>query len=508
LPSALSDGQNQGTPAEGSQVPELFIDGAWVSGSGGQRSDVVNPCDQSVVRTVEWAGADEVAAAVAAAKGAFDRGDWAATPAGERGALLYRVAELLVRDSEQIANTETLDTGKTLTESRADVDDVTAVFRYYAGLADKDAGRVVHTGMQNVLSRVVYEPVGVCVLITPWNYPLLQLSWKVAPALAAGNTVVIKPSEVTPLTSIKLVQLLEEAGAPRGVVNLLLGDGARVGAPLVEHPDVDMVSFTGGLATGQSIIRASAETVKKLAVELGGKNPNIVFADADFETSVDYALTAAFLHAGQVCSAGARLIVADSIHDEFVAEVGRRAERIRLGNGLDPATESGPLVSAAQLAKVETFVASALEQGARLVAGGRRPDEPDLAKGFFYRPTVFADCRRDMRVIREETFGPILTVERFADEPGAIELGNDTDYGLAGAVWTSDMGRAARVAGALRHGTVWINDFHPYVPGAEWGGFKRSGNGRELGPTGLAEYREAKHIWHNTAPEPLRWFKG
>jgi betaine-aldehyde dehydrogenase len=489
-------------------VSSLFVDGAWIAAQDGRRDDVINPYDQSVVDTVDLAGNAEVDSAVAAARAAFDDGSWTQTPAGERGALLQRVAELLVRDKERIARTETLDTGKTLTESRIDVDDVTAVFRYYAALADKDTGRIVDAGVPSVLSRIVYEPVGVCALITPWNYPLLQLSWKVAPALAAGNTVVIKPSEVTPLTSIILVELLDEAGVPAGVVNLLLGDGATVGAPLVAHPLVDMVSFTGGLRTGQSIIRASADTVKKVAVELGGKNPNIVFDDTDFDTAVDYAMTAAFLHAGQVCSAGARLIVQDTVHDDFVAELGRRTERIRLGNGLDPETESGPMVSSAQREKIEGFVASASSEGARLVAGGRRPDEEELRKGFFYRPTVFANCHREMRVIREETFGPILTVERFTDEQAAIALGNDTDYGLAGAVWTSDMGRAHRVSRALRHGTIWINDFHPYVPDAEWGGFKRSGNGRELGPTGLAEYREPKHIWQNTAPAPMRWFKG
>jgi betaine-aldehyde dehydrogenase len=491
-------------------VPSLFIDGTWTSGSGGD-SDVINPFDASVIETVDTAGAADVERAVGAARAAFDAGPWPHTPASERGALLRRVADLLVRDKEEIARTETLDTGKTLVESRIDVDDVTGVFRYYADLADKDAGRLVDTGQANIISRVVHEPVGVCVLIAPWNYPLLQLSWKVAPALAAGNTVVIKPSEVTPLSSVLLVRLLEEAGTPPGVVNILLGDGRSVGAPLTEHPGVDMVSFTGGLHTGQAIMRAAAGTVKRVALELGGKNPNIVFADSAttderFEAVVDNVVTAVFLHAGQVCSAGARLIVEDALHDDLVAEVGRRAERIRLGNGLDEGTESGPMVSAVQRAKIEDFVASARAEGARLVAGGHRPEEPELQKGFFYRPTVFADVRRDMRVIREETFGPLLTVERFRGEEEAIALGNDTEYGLSGAVWTADAGRAERVARALRHGTVWINDFGPYVPGAEWGGFKRSGNGRELGPTGLAEYQEHKHIWQNTEPKPMRWF--
>jgi len=488
-------------------VPSLYIDGTWSRGSAGT-AEVINPFDASVVETVDQAGPDDVERAIAAARAAFDTGPWRSTTAPERGALLRRVADLLVRDKEEIARTETLDTGKTLAESRIDVDDVTAVFRYYADLADKDAGRLVDTGRPEVLSRVQHEPVGVCVLITPWNYPLLQLSWKVAPALAAGNTCVIKPSEVTPLTSVLLVRLLAEAGAPAGVVNILLGDGPTVGAPLTEHEAVDMVSFTGGLATGQAIIRASAATVKRVAVELGGKNPNVVFADTDFEVAVDNVLTAVFLHSGQVCSAGARLIVQDTLADELVAEVGRRADRIRLGNGFDEGVEVGPMVSAAHRAKIEDYVASALDEGATLVAGGRRPDEPELGNGFFYRPTVLDGCHRDMRVIREETFGPILTVERFRTEDEAIMLANDTEYGLAGAVFTTDGARAHRVAAALRCGTVWINDYHPYIPAAEWGGMKRSGNGRELGPTGLAEYQEAKHVWHNTSPAPQRWFTG
>jgi betaine-aldehyde dehydrogenase len=489
------------------RVPHQFLNGSWTTGSGGV-ADVVNPFDASVVARVDQAGADDVDRAVAAARAAFDTGPWPRTPATERSAVLRRVADLLQRDKDEIARTETLDTGKTLVESGVDVDDVTNAFRYYADLVTTDSGRLVDTGLPHVVSRVVHEPVGVCALITPWNYPLLQLSWKVAPALAAGNTVVIKPSEVTPLTSLALVALLHEAGVPAGAVNIVLGDGRTVGAPLVAHPDVDLVSFTGGVPTGQSIMRAGADTVKRVSLELGGKNPNIVFADTDFETVVDYALVAVFLHSGQVCSAGARLLVEDSLHDDLVAEVARRADRIRLGDGMDPDTESGPLVSETQRAKIEDYVASAREEGARVVAGGARPDDPALAEGFFYRPTVLADCHAGMRVVREETFGPILTVERFSTEEEAIALANGTEYGLAGAVWSNDLAKAHRVAGALRHGTVWINDYHPYVPGAEWGGMKRSGTGRELGPTGLHEYQESKHVWHNTAPSAQRWFKG
>ena len=271
---------------------------------------------------------------------------------------------------------------------------------------------------------------------------------------------------------------------------------------------MDLISFTGGLATGEKIMASAAQGVRRVALELGGKNPNIVFDGTDFDTVVDNALTAAFLHSGQVCSAGARLIVQDSLHDSFVAELAARADRIRLGNGMDPDTECGPLISEAHRAKVERYIALGLAEGAGLLAGGKRPDSPDLAKGFFLRPTVFAGCRREMAVVQEEVFGPVVTVERFSTEEEAIRLGNDTSYGLAGAVWTSDAGQAERVAGALRHGTVWINDYHPYLPQAEWGGFGKSGIGRELGPSGLEEYQEKKHIYHNTSPAPAHWFSG
>ncbi|HEX6527062.1 MAG TPA: aldehyde dehydrogenase family protein [Streptosporangiaceae bacterium] len=489
-------------------MKNLHIAGKWTPSADGGTSQTINPFDATVLDTLAEAAPKDVDAAVGAAREAFDEGPWRRTTMTERSSLLDSVADLLQRNREELARTESLDTGKTLNEARFDVDDSTAVFRYYASLAaaGAHAGRVVDAGRAHVTSRIVHEPVGVCALIAPWNYPLLQISWKLAPALAAGNTAVLKPSEVTPLSTIALTALVEEAGVPPGVVNLLLGAGGTAGHALVAHQGVDLISFTGGLATGERIMAAAARGVRRVALELGGKNPNIVFADTDFETAVDNALTAAFLHSGQVCSAGARLIVQDTLHDEFVTELAARADRIRLGSGLEPATECGPLVSTAHRDKVERYIATSLSEGAELLAGGQRPEEQELAAGFFLRPTVFARCTREMTAVRDEVFGPVVTVERFSTEQEAIWLGNDTSYGLAGAVWTSDAGRAERVAGALRHGTVWINDYHPYLPQAEWGGFGKSGIGRELGPSGLAEYTEQKHIYHNTAPAPARWF--
>jgi betaine-aldehyde dehydrogenase len=485
---------------------ELYIDGVWQTAKAGGTRDIIDPLNARVVRTVAEADRQDTREAIAAARRAFDTSDWPWLPGAERGRFLYRLADAIERDKENLAAIETDDTGKTLVESRMDMDDIAGVVRYYAGLADKDAGEVVDAPIPGLRSVVVREPVGVCGQISPWNYPLLQASWKFAPALAAGNTIVVKPAELTPLTTIRVFELMDEVGFPAGVANLVLGAGAAVGAELSENDDVDLISFTGGIETGQRVMRAAAGSVKSIALELGGKNPNIVFADADFDVAVDYALLAVFLHAGQVCSAGARLLVEASVHDAFVDAVVERTQRIRLGDGRDPATESGPLISAEHRDKVETHVAQALDDGATLRCGGKRPDDPALADGFFYEPTVLTGCRPDMRIIQQEVFGPVLTVEPFEDERQAIAFANGTEYGLAGGIWTTDLVKAERVAARLRVGTVWINDFHPYFPQAPWGGYKRSGIGRELGRPGLEEYQETKHIATNLAPKASGWF--
>ncbi|MCU1403914.1 MAG: aldehyde dehydrogenase family protein [Glaciihabitans sp.] len=487
---------------------QLFIEGEWVDALDGVVRKIRCPADGSFVRSVADAGPRDAARAISSARASFASRVWADRPERERGALLLRVADLIDRDVAAYSMAESLDTGKRLVEAEYDMADIAACFRYYGAMAGEGIGRVVDTGRPDALSRITVSPVGVCALITPWNYPLLQASWKVAPALLAGNSFVIKPSELTPSTTMMLMDTLSEAGLPAGVANLVTGTGAGVGATLTSHPDVDLVSFTGGLTTGRSVMAAAAATVKRVALELGGKNPNIVFADSDYETAIDHALTAVFLHSGQVCSAGTRLIVEESLHDRFVADLADRASRIRLGGPFDDNAETGTLISGAHREKVAAYVAAGIAEGAVLVTGGSAPAEERFADGFFYLPTILDGCTATMSVITDESFGPVLTVETFRTEAEAISIANDTIYGLAGAVFTTDSGKAQRVAEALRHGTVWINDYHPYLPQAEWGGFGQSGNGRELGQAGLAEYREIKHVFHNIDPKPPHWFGG
>ncbi|WP_010529728.1 betaine-aldehyde dehydrogenase [Lentibacillus jeotgali] len=487
-------------------IKKQLIDGSWVTSNSDAVRDIINPFNQKIVATVTESDESDTKAAITAARKAFDQGDWATTPAAERGKIVHKIADLIERDREELAELESLDTGKTVEESLGDMDDIAGVFRYFAEMADKDGGEIIESPIPNSTSKVVHEPVGVCGQITPWNYPLLQASWKLAPALAAGNTLVMKPSEITPLTSIKVFELMAEAGVPAGVVNLVLGPGDSVGAELSANDNVDLISFTGGIHTGKKIMQAASSNVKNLALELGGKNPNIVFADADFETAVDQAMNAVFFHAGQICSAGTRLIIEESIHDAFVSAIVDRVKNIKLGSGFDESTQMGPLISEDHLNKVVNYVENGKQEGATVAVGGSRPDDPELQNGLFYLPTILTGCTSDMRVVQDEGFGPVITVEKFTTEEEAVRLANDSIYGLSGGVFTNDIAKAERCVAKLRMGTVWINDVNLYFPHAPWGGYKQSGIGRELGKTGLEEYQETKHIFQNLKPEPVNWF--
>ncbi len=495
-------------PPAGRTAKPMFIDDTWVGARSGATRGVLDPATGAEITRVADGDRGDARRAIAAARRAFDGGPWRETSWADRGSRLEALGEAVAAHREELAELETLDTGKTLEESRWDMDDVAAVFRYYAGLALAEAPEALEAPDPRGKSILVREAVGVAGLILPWNYPLLQASWKLAPALAAGCAVVMKPSELTPLSTLRLTELIAATDLPSGVVNTVLGPGPSVGAELAESHDVDLISFTGGSITGRAIQRAASANLKRVALELGGNSPHIVFEDADLDVAVDYAMNAVLFHAGQICSAGARLMLHEAIHDRFVEELATRMRRIQLGDGRSPETQMGPLISATHRDKVAAYVDGAREEGAVLVLGGARPDARALQAGFFYEPTLLTGCSEAMRVVREEVFGPVITVERFATESEAVARANDTVSGLSAGFWTRDEARIERVSRALRFGTVWVNDYNVYFPAAPWGGLKQSGIGRELGRAGLDEFTELKHVYRNTAPAPLGWFDG
>jgi acyl-CoA reductase-like NAD-dependent aldehyde dehydrogenase len=473
----------------------MYVDGEWVDAAGGGRFEVVNPATGEVVATVPDAGPADVERAVDAARRTFDQGDWwPRTSERERGRILLRAAEIVRREHERLARLETSDCGKPIGEAREDIAEVAFMFEYYGGWATKVHGEIPPVG-PDALSLVVKEPMGVVAAITPWNYPMMMAVQKVAPAIAAGCTVVLKPAEQTPLTALELPKILEEAGLPRGVLQVVTGLGETAGAPLVASPKVDKVGFTGSRDVGRLVMRSSADTLKRVTLELGGKSPNIVFADADFEAAVQGSCNGIFWNQGEICSAGSRVLVEASIFDDALAAMAERAERVRLGDGLDERTTMGPLVSAEQLERVQSYMEIGRRE-AELVVAGRLPTDERLAGGYFATPAIF-QASNDATIAREEIFGPVMTVIPFRDPDEVVRLANDTDYGLAAAVWTRDVKKALNTARALRAGIVWVNDTQPAPTEAPWGGYKQSGIGRELGAHGIEDYLEAKHIYLN-----------
>jgi betaine-aldehyde dehydrogenase len=483
-------------------IGKMYINGEWVT-SGSVR-DVICPADGSVAGRVYEGAAAEVDAAVAAAAKAFPL--WSALPVTERAAYLLKIADRIEALADTFAQIDTLDNGKPLRDSLGDAYDSAACFRYYAGLIDKPSGGTYLVPDPNTQAMVVREPVGVCGQIAPWNYPLMMAAWKIAPCIAAGSCTVFKPSSLTPLSTVRLFELFDELKLPPGVANLVMGGGSTVGKAIAEHPGVDKIVFTGGTDTGREIMRAAAGNIKGLGLELGGKSPCVVFDDYDMETAVDWVLFAIFCNQGEVCSAGSRLILQDTVYEPFLERLAARAQAIKVAPGGEEGAEMGPLVSEAHMNAVLAHIETAKREGARLICGGRRLTEGALGKGYFVAPTRFADCTPDMAIVREEVFGPVLAVQKFSTEAEAVELANGTVYGLAGGVFSNDITRALRVVKALRAGITWVNAYHPTFAQAPWGGYKQSGIGRELGTFGLDEYTEIKQININLAPGPVGWF--
>ncbi|HTA56196.1 MAG TPA: aldehyde dehydrogenase family protein [Candidatus Acidoferrales bacterium] len=486
-------------------VIPMFVDGEWRLAEDGATRELFNPSNGEKVATIAEAGAADAQAAIVAARKAFDEGPWSSLGAAERAALLFKVADAIDAHRDEFMRIDTLNNGKPLRETEYDAIDAANCFRYYAGLATKPHGQTFDVPAPSQ-TFTVREPIGVCGQIVPWNYPLLMATWKLAPALAAGNVCVLKPAELTPLSTIRLAQLFEELEFPRGVLNIVTGPGATAGHAIAASTLVDKVAFTGGTKTGRSIMQAATSNLKKISLELGGKSPNVVFADADFDTAIDYALFGIFANAGQVCSAGSRLVIQRSLHDRFLERLVERAQKIRVGDGFDPQTEMGPIISPVHRERVEAYIAAGVEEGAKLLCGGERLGG-ELAGGNFIAPTIFAKTTPAMRIVAEEIFGPVLVVQTFDNEAEAIATANDTIYGLAGAVFTQDIAKAHRVIRKLRAGITWINTYHPTYNEAPWGGYKQSGIGRELGTYGYDAYTEVKQINVNLDVEPSGWFE-
>lgn len=489
-------------------VRQNYIGGAWRLASDGGTRSILNPANGGVLAEVAESGVAEARAAIAAAKKAFYvDGMWRRMPAARRADFLFKVADKLMAKLEELAVLDSQDNGKPLREARCDIEDAAACFRYYAGLITKPQGGVyeVSDAFGPMHAYSMHEPVGVCALITPWNYPLLMATWKLAPALAAGNCVVFKPSELTPLSAVALFEIFDELGLPPGTANLVLGPGPTVGNELASSVDVDMITFTGSTRTGQSIATAAVGNLKKVGLELGGKSPNIIFADADLEGAVEWAMIGVFFNQGQVCSAGSRILIEESLKERFVARLVERADAMTIGEGLgDP--DIGPLVSEGQMTKVLEHVERAREQGAVVLCGGSRVVDGELAKGYYVRPTVIDGCTPDMDIVREEVFGPVVSIQTFKTEAEAVAMANDTRYGLAGGVFTSDGARALRVIKEVRAGITWVNCYNPTFNEAPWGGYKMSGYGRELGVNGLLEYQQVKQVNINLQPGTVGWY--
>ena len=486
---------------------KMLIDGEWVEASSGKTRDIINPYDNSVICRVADGTKEDAQKAIQAAKRAFYEDGWGDTPAYERAELLNKFADEMEANVDEIARLETLNTGKALIESEYDVYDSAAILRYYAGIVTKPTGQTYDLNDSNVHAYTVREPIGVCGLIVAWNFPISLAIWKIAPALAAGNTIVMKPASITPLSAIKMFELLQKVGYPSGVVNLVMGSGTSVGNELAESKDVDKVAFTGGIEAGREVMKSAANNIKGISLELGGKSPNIIFADSDFDTAVDYGLFGMFYNQGEVCSAGSRILVEDTIYDKYLEALTEGAKKIKIGNGLDEGVKMGPVISEEHMNKILEYIRIGKEEGAVAACGGYRITDPGYEKGFFVAPTIFTETTPDMRIVKEEIFGPVVVLQKFHGEEEAIALANDTTYGLAAGVFTNNNGKALRVIKKLKAGITWVNTYGPVYPEAPWGGYKQSGIGRELGTYGLDDYTEVKQININLNVCPSGWFE-